>query len=299
MNKKKFEHWMNSIDDTYLEEAAVPMKKKNYRYFAMAAAACLVLAATGLLLRQGLLPDTQSPNEPPEISGEPDTCELITKQFTKYDEIKNEDIEYTILSHIVAEPADLSGMEAADAEPLVWVVDGLEIKLCSTNDMAWASWYDANQGTQWCLKANTSTLSLLTTAMDIVQDLGYNVNVAPADAVNITYNAFLLNGLTVAETSFVIEDIRYSFRMAATSEIAEDFADISGTGTEYDMQTASEVGWCPAKLYFNENGEGKIIWFDIVPGLLYSLSMETNASEEALLTMAHELFSPAQDAANW
>ena len=69
MNKKKFEHWMNSIDDTYLEEAAVPMKKKNYRYFAMAAAACLVLAATGLLLRQGLLPDTQSPNEPPKISG--------------------------------------------------------------------------------------------------------------------------------------------------------------------------------------------------------------------------------------
>jgi len=263
------------------------MKKKNYRYFAVTAAACLVLAATGLLLRQGLLPDTQ-PDKKQETSSD-----YATEYFTK------DNIEYTMLSFATSEPTDISGMETAKAEPLVWVVDGLEVKLCSINDLTWASWYDSNQSTQWCLKANTSTLALLTTAMDIVQELGYNVNVVPDNATDITYDAFLLNDLSVAETTFVLNSIRYNFRMAATSEIAEDFADISGTGTEYDMQTASEVGWCPAKLYFNENGEGKIIWFDIVPGLLYSLSMETNASEEALLTMAHELFSPAQDAANW
>ena len=190
-------------------------------------------------------------------------------------------------------------MEATEVAPLVWIVDGLEVKFCSTNDMAWASWYDANQGTQWCLKANTSSLALLTTAMDIVSNLGYNVNVSPDNATDITYDAFLLNELTVAETTFIFDGTRYAYRMAATSEISEDFADISGTGTEYNTQLTAKVGWCPAKLYFNENGEGKIIWFDIVPGLLYSLSMETNASEEALLTMAHELFSPAQDAANW
>ncbi len=305
MEKKNFNTWMNSIDEKYLEEAAkAPAKKFNYRHLAMTVAACLVLAATGLLLRQGLLPDTQpdiadtvsttAPTKIAEVQKEPETGEIATKHFTK------DGVDFTLLScDMTNAPTDISGMETANEEPLVWVAGGLEIKLCSTSDTAWASWYDANQNTQWCLKANTSTLALLTTAKDIVEDLGYNVAVAPEGSSDITYNAFLLNDLTVAETTFILDGIRYSFRMAATSEIAEDFADISGNTEAFDTYTTPEVGWCPAKLSFNENGEGKIIWFDIVPGLLYSLSMETNASEEALLTMAHELFVPAQDKANW
>ena len=39
---------------------------------------------------------------------------------------------------------------------------------------------------------------------------------------------------------------------------------------------------------------GKIIWFDIVPGVEYSLSVESGASENSLIAMANELFTPLQ-----
>lgn len=283
MNKKKFELWMTSIDEKYLEEAATPTNfKRNYRFIALAVAACLVLTATGLLFRHSLLPQNTTGDDG-----------IIREQFTK------NDTEYTLLSCEVAEPTDISGMEATASEPLGWYAGGLEIKLCSTNDAIWASWYDTNTKIQWCLLSDTTSLALLTTAKDIVTELGYNVAVAPEDATDITYDAFRINDLAVAETSFSQNGIRCHYRMAATSEISADFADISGTGNNYDAYTISEVGWCPAKLYYTENGSGKIIWFDIVPGLLYSLSMETNASEDALLALAHDLFVPAQDAPSW
>ena len=38
-----------------------------------------------------------------------------------------------------------------------------------------------------------------------------------------------------------------------------------------------------------------LLWFDLVPGILYSMSMDSGASEEALLEMANSLFEPAQD----
>lgn len=283
MNNKHFNLWMTSIDDSYLEEAAQPpQKKQTIKSAALAVAACLVLAATGLLLGHTLLLQNSTPKD------------SITKEY-----FVKEGTDYTLLSCEAAEPTDISGIETAETEPLIWIAAGLEIKLCSTRDMAWVSWYDTNTSTQWCLTSKTSTLALLTTAREIVEDLGYNVAVAPEDATDITYDAFLLNNLTVAETTFLLDGVRYCFRMAATAEVSMDFADISGTGTNYGTHCSTEVGWCPAETYYTENGYGKIIWFDIAPGLLYSLSMETNASEETLLTLAHELFSPAQDAASW
>ena len=72
----------------------------------------------------------------------------------------------------------------------------------------------------------------------------------------------------------------------------EHISGISGTFAE---NIESEVFWCSAKLRFNAGGQGKIVWFDVVPGILYSLSMDDGASEEALLDLANELFVPAQE----
>ncbi len=306
MSKKNFDLWMNSVDDSILEEAAtVPgtAKKKKYRSYAIIAAACLVFAITGLLLRHGLLSGTH-PDTSPGITGT--TVPSSKPQETKTPEksIREEvfvkdGTDYTLLSCETPEATDISGTTTTTAEELSWYAGGLEILLCSTENNIWASWYDTTTGTQWCLMGDTSSLALLTTAKDLIEELGYNVAVAPETATDVTYNAFRINNLSVAETTFLLDDIRYNYRMAATYEIAEDFDDISGTGEFYDIQTSGEVGWCPARIYYNENGYGKIIWFDIVPGLLYSLSMETNASEDVLLSMAHTLFRPAQDEANW
>ena len=136
---------------------------------------------------------------------------------------------------------------------------------------------------------------MLTTASQILRATGLDVTVAPEQAENITYNAFRLDGLTVAETTFQLGGITYAYRMAGTSELMEDFADISGLAGSFDQIAAGEVFWCRAKLSFNEGGQGKILWFDLVPGILYSMSMDTGASEEALLDMANSLFKPAQE----
>ena len=58
-------------------------------------------------------------------------------------------------------------------------------------------------------------------------------------------------------------------------------------------ETAS-VLWCPAELYYVPGGEGKMLWYDVVPGLLYSLWMEDGASAENLTALAKEIFKPAQ-----
>lgn len=47
-------------------------------------------------------------------------------------------------------------------------------------------------------------------------------------------------------------------------------------------------------LDLSEDGSGKVIWFDIAPGLLYSLTMDNNASEEALLPLAEQIYTPVQ-----
>lgn len=298
MNQKKFDLWMNSIDDKYLEEAAAPVKKRSYRSFVMAAAACLVLVATGLLMHQGILSSRLQGDGSSVITTVPSNGEEFAANLSQEVFVKD-GIDYTLLSCKAEEPVDISGIDNTGTEPLVWYAGTMELQLCSTKDVAWASWYDTNTGTQWCLTSTTSTLHLLTTAGQLINELGYNVTVAPAEATEITYDAFLINRHTVAETRFLFNKTQYSFRMAATDETGPDFTDISGTGNHYDTHLTSKVGWCPAELYFTENGYGKIIWFDIVPGLLYSVSMETGASEAALLAMAHELFEPAQDNADW
>ena len=136
---------------------------------------------------------------------------------------------------------------------------------------------------------------MLTTASQILRSTGLDVTVAPEEATDITYNAFLLDGLTVAETTFVLDGIRFSYRMAATAELLEDFKDISGIEGPFERISAGEVAWCRAKINYTEGEQGRIIWFDVVPGILYSMSMEQGASDETLLELANELFEPAQD----
>ena len=82
--------------------------------------------------------------------------------------------------------------------------------------------------------------------------------------------------------------------MASTYEVDENFADISGVDKVFGTETEGEVSYCPARIYFDEGGEGKIVWFDVAPGLLYSLHMDSGASEEALELMANVVFAPAQ-----
>ena len=201
---------------------------------------------------------------------------------------------YTYRALKSAAPADISGLSAPWSEQLDWNVSTLQMQLRTSEEEAaesWVGWYAAETETQWCLLSEGDSRALLHTAQEIVETIGYDMAVAPADAELVLYDVFALDGLTVGETTFVKDGIGWTYRTAATSAL--ELSDISGMA-DGSTQAEGEVLWCGARISYTEGGAGKIIWFDIVPGLLYSLSMDSGASEEALLAMAGELFVPAQ-----
>lgn len=203
---------------------------------------------------------------------------------------------YTCRALSAGAPLDISGLEPEYTEQLDWESGGLQLQLRQTESCAaWVGWYSSAQQTQWCLSAETDPLTLLNTARGLVEELGHNMAVAPDTAEAVTYRAFRLGELTVAETSFVLDGTACVYRTAATLLIEEQFADLTELADEaFDHHTAARVQWCEARLSWNEDGAGKIVWFDVVPGLLYSLSVDRCASEAALLELADTLFAPAQ-----
>ena len=297
---EKLQVWMDAIDDDLLEEAMAPVKRRNYLpWISVAVAACLLL-----MIGLPMLPD-RSPAVTFSVLSEmgyhmtlPEDAEQIRYEIITLADRKGAqasfvmaDTKYVYQEVKTPNPQPLSG----SGQVLTWNVGNLDIQLLSSASGTSVSWYQQDAETQWYLTANANTQEVLTAASQILRITGLDVTVAPENAENITYDAFLLDGLTVAETTFRIDGITYSYRMAATLELREDFADISGLNDSFAQNAETEVFWCSAKLSFHEGGQGKIIWFDLVPGILYSLSMDSGASQDSLLSMASRLFEPAQE----
>ena len=299
----KFRILMQSVDDDLLEEAIQPVSNKRGRSWLIPVAAC------ACLLFALLLPELRS--EVPSVTLNdlrsmgyemmlPETVEVISYELVTQDHHSGAqarflvgDTEYIYREEKTAQPRPLAS--DTSVELLSWNADSLDIQLRTATNSTSVSWYTSENQTQGYLTAQADSLTVLTTASQILRNTGLDVTVAPEEARDITYNAFLLDGLTVAETTFILDGIRFSYRMAATTELLEDFKDISDLHGPFDRISAGEVAWCRAKINYTEGGQGRIIWFDLVPGILYSLSMDHSASDEVLLELANELFQPAQD----
>lgn len=291
---EQFKKFMTAIDSDLLEEATqpAPVRKRHPWPGLIAAAACLLLVCTAPLLRapaeapqaQPMPASGYAPALPPEAQNiRHEDGEAVSRtSFTLGD------TAYTLQSR----KADGPQAPEQSGEVLCWNARELSMQMASSSGSTSVSWYTQEDGTAWQLTAQAGSLEVLTTASQILRETGLNVAAAPEGAENITYNAFLLDGLTVAETTFTLDGTAWSYRMAATAEIAEDFADISGLELP-GTAAGTSVGWCSARSLCHE-GQGKLLWFDVVPGLLYSLTMDSNAGEEVLLDMAADLFVPAQ-----
>lgn len=299
----KFRILMQSVDDDLLEEAMQPVSRKSILRWVIpvAACACLLLTLSLPMLRPAVpsvsLSELRSMGYGMTL---PETVKIISYALiTQNDRSGAEarflvgDTEYVYREEKTVQPQTLSS--SAAVELLSWNAESLDIQLCTATDSTSVSWYTSENQIQGYLTAQADSLTVLTTASQILRSTGLDVTVAPEEATDITYNAFLLDGLTVAETTFVLDGIRFSYRMAATAELLEGFKDISGIEGPFERISAGEVAWCRAKINYTEGEQGRIIWFDVVPGILYSMSMEQGASDEILLELANELFEPAQD----
>ena len=320
MNQHRFQTYMHAVEDSLLEEAQRPVKRRKTVFWACAGAACLALAVSAALLLGRGAPsasgDSRIPNPmrgssaaefqqlgysiPLPAQAENAAYYLIDTgdggEMAEVDFDQN-DQSYICRAIAVDQAEDISGISASWSETLNWNVGTLELQMRQSEDEQAASvdWYATDVGIQWNLSGGSgNALELLHTAQDIVERLGYPMAVAPEGAQDVTYNAFALDDLTVGETVFTLDGVTYSYRTAATGEVREDFADISGLTQDFSENEESQVQYCPARIACDPGGAGKIVWFDVVPGLLYSLSMDQGASPEALQSMTEQLFSPAQ-----
>jgi hypothetical protein len=126
---------------------------------------------------------------------------------------------------------------------------------------------------------------------EIIDTLGMNLNV-PEDAQNISY--FIIEIAEVnstAQAMFTRDIVDYTYRIRSTTE----FEDISGAYYEWETIKEIEISYCSGEVRFNEGKEGICLWYDTVPGLMYSIYATSGASEEGLLSIAYELYVPAED----
>ena len=320
---------MRAIDPELLEEAQTPVKRRSYKSWAAAGvAACLCVAAVGIYAGQRDGSSATGSSQPQaDASAGASSMTALANPVHSVTEAELEKLGYTMAlpegasdaSYSVidsgeaplaqvdfsyqeesytlralksGESTDISGLYADWAEALEWQSGQLSIQYNSTDGTGWIGWYDGE--TQWCLSAGDgSDAPLVNTAYSIMQTLGYDVDVAPEGASDVVYSAMPRDGLAVASCAFTLDGVRWTYSMAATSQVDLPIQDISGL-PDYAVTEDAEILRCPAVASYEEDGAGKILWFDVAPGLVYSLSADTGASRDALLDMANALFTPAQ-----
>ena len=305
---ERFLLFMNAVDDDLLEEALTVSKRKRAVLWKSltAAAACLCLVL-GVLFWQGRFPAAPEAGvTAADLAGYGYELPLpADARNVRYDllpsssEVPIAQAEFDRGGHAVTlrawkteQPQDIFYSDTW-TDQVDWNANGTALTLRSNAQAAQVSWYSGQ--IQWSVRSDMTPADLLDTVDSIFSTLGSQLNNAPEGAQDIHYNAFHLDDLAVGETTFTLNGARYVYRIAITYDTSSDFADISGVEEEFDHRAQAEVGWCPARLAWNDGGTGKVVWFDVVPGQLYSLSVDAGASQESLLDLANHLFLPAQD----
>ena len=317
MNTDKFDTFQRAADRELLEEAQTPSKRSGSWQKLALTAACLCVAASALAVWQpwntssqkaddhSRLPDPWSDTTIETIRAMgfdmvlPDGAENITFTALNADENGADmveadytlgGVEYTCRAAKSSESEDISGLYETWDQSLSWTVGEAQLQMCTNNLTGYVSWFLPAEGQQWCVSSSSSDAQLLENAKILAAGLGQELATAPEGAEDVVISVFSLDGRTVAETAFTMNGARWTYR-TAPGEL--ELVDISGLG-DFSTAASGSVSYCAARLSYDEGGAGKIVWFDIVPGVEYSLSVESGASEDLLTAMANELFTPMQ-----
>lgn len=321
-SEDRMKRWQESIDDDLLEEAQRPLPRGSAALRWGGLAACLCAAALALVLA---LPghgaaETEDCGAPPEpatykgfsASAAPETlsatlvlpegAELAPGEIqptSRTDEPSADAPESAFCTIVLGgHDYDYSAVYADAPLPapdgnlpeVTWQVGGLTLLLYADGAVGW---YDAAAGIQWyCVSWDGG--QPLVTAFALMDAQSYTVPTAPEGAEVRGYDLFETDGTTVTEVTFALEGRAWRYRMAATMDVSETIPDISGFSGG-SLTAESTVRWCAALLRWDEGGAGCIIWRDMAPGLVYSLTTDSGASEDALSDMAALVFQPAQD----
>lgn len=141
------------------------------------------------------------------------------------------------------------------------------------------------------------------TKQEMLEATGMNID-APEGATDVEYGYIENDESPIAEVEFEINDIEYCYRAQSTgiTELGQDIGKATETGAvlaglNYKFKAGALVDAPQGRegVYaYNEDDEGFICWLDVVPGVLYTLSVEDDASIAALLDFSETLFVPMQ-----
>ena len=131
------------------------------------------------------------------------------------------------------------------------------------------------------------------TAFEILEQTGVSF-VIPEGAKDVAYYIIDMDGSNIAEMTFMLNGAECTCRICGSEVPTGKLEDISGMYYEWTSEDKAEVGGNAAELYWLEGEQGIVLWYDYVPGLLYSLGMDAGSSRDSLLLLAEELYIPVQ-----
>ncbi len=219
--------------------------------------------------------------------------------------------EYTYRVLLGTEQADLFVVLNEDSDETKWSANDISIYVEDSGETSYVGWYDASAQTQWCLASDSEKDEALDAAYSILAAIGFDIGTAPEDAKNVSYDIFpikalasakepeAVDGITVTDLTYELDGNSYAYRIGIPIGVPDEVPDISETNGNYEItvDTSDEstwVGWCQTAIYYTPGGAGKIVWYDVVPGICYSLTVDNGASEDSLRDMAEHLYTPMQ-----
>ncbi len=134
------------------------------------------------------------------------------------------------------------------------------------------------------------------TAEQLLQEAGVAFAV-PEGAQNVTYSYLRSEGL--AQMQFTWDDADFCARIQSADIQDGSMKDISGMYYTWEEQTPVQVGHCNGMLFRAKDeavGEVQLcLWYDLVPGLMYSLSaVAPDLHDLDLVSVTEQVFVPAQ-----
>ncbi len=131
------------------------------------------------------------------------------------------------------------------------------------------------------------------TAEDILNTLGVTF-VVPEGAENVQYSVI---GDSLAQMDFVWNKAECTARAEPSGETS--LKDISGFYYNWKNSAELKVGYNEAKANWtkdeNGNSVGICIWWDAAPGIMYSVSMKSDANAENLKKLANAVYVQMQN----
>ena len=121
---------------------------------------------------------------------------------------------------------------------------------------------------------------------EILEVLGIRFN-EPEGASGVRYS--IIGGKT-AQMDFVWKGVECTARISGEPS----FTDISGMYFSWKSEINTNVGRCAATVKLAEAGgstTGVCLWYDTVPGLMCSVSMKNDATQELLEAIARQVYT--------